>query len=178
MDNDRFIACSKLACYYYYHYISLHPGDFVRPPSHGIRYLNWRAPDLVDETNTREKNSQRDILNKVIAQIRRDALRQIDQRKGPSAWHPDFTTGITYSKKQNTLVRSALDSKLPSSNYALSNDVGSLNGDSLTNDELLLDNEMPSSLENTFNNLGYSYSNIIRTMLMYSEANLARSSYF
>ncbi|KAE9380971.1 hypothetical protein N431DRAFT_363089, partial [Stipitochalara longipes BDJ] len=95
VDDDRFIGCSKPACYCCYHYISHHPGGFVRPSSHGIRYLNWRAPDLIDETNVQEKNHQRDVLNKVIAQIRLDALRQIDQRRGPSPWHPDSTTGIT-----------------------------------------------------------------------------------
>jgi hypothetical protein len=104
LDDDRFIACSKPACYCCYHYISLHPGGFVRPSSHGIRYLNWRPPDLVNATDTREKNHQRDVLNKVIAQIRLDALRQIEQCRGPSPWHPDSTTGITHSQKHNASV--------------------------------------------------------------------------
>ncbi|KAF4626908.1 hypothetical protein G7Y89_g11247 [Cudoniella acicularis] len=52
VDDDRFIGCSKPACYCCYHYISLHPGGFVRPSSHGIRYLNWRPPDLVNATDT------------------------------------------------------------------------------------------------------------------------------
>lgn len=162
VDNDRFIACSKPACYCCYHYISFHPGGFVRPPSHGIRYLNWRAPDPADETDTREKKHREDILNKIIAQIRLDALRQIGQRRGPSAWHPDSTTGITYLK-QNTLVGSASDSRLPSDNDALSDDAQSLNGDISTNDELSLgddrfsnSDEMSSGLEHTSDNLGNS----------------------
>jgi hypothetical protein len=48
VDDDRFIGCSKPACYCCYHYISQHPGGFVRPPSHGIRYLNWLPPDLIN----------------------------------------------------------------------------------------------------------------------------------
>jgi hypothetical protein len=163
VDNDRFIACSKPACYCCYHYICFHPGGFVRPSSHGIRYLSWRAPDLVDETDTGEKNHQRDILNKVIAQIRLDALRQIKERRGPSAWHPDSTTGITYSKKQNTLVGDTSDSKLPSDNDALSNHAESLNGDNSSNDELSLSDdhlsnsdEMSSGFEHTSGNLGNS----------------------
>jgi hypothetical protein len=104
LDDDRFIACSKPACYCCYHYISLHPGGFVRPSSHGIRYLNWRPPDLVNAIDTQEKNQQRDVLNKVIAQIRLDALRQIEQRRGPSRWHPDSTTGITHSQKHDASV--------------------------------------------------------------------------
>ena len=94
VDDDRFIGCSKPACYCCYHYISVHPGGFVRPPSHGIRYLNWRPPDPADDT---EKEHQQGLLNQIIKQIRLDALRQIEQRRGPSRWHPDSTTGITYS---------------------------------------------------------------------------------
>ncbi|PMD41861.1 hypothetical protein L207DRAFT_633163 [Hyaloscypha variabilis F] len=168
VDDDWFIACSKPACYCCYHYIIFHPGGFVHPPSHGIRYLNWRAPDLVEErdlveeTDTREKNHQGDILDKMIAKIRLDALRQIEQRRGPSAWHPDSTTGIT-DLKQNILVGSTSDSRLPSDNDALSDDAESLNGDASTDDELSLgddrvsnSDEMSSGLEHTSDNLGNS----------------------
>ncbi|RDL33069.1 Uncharacterized protein BP5553_08508 [Venustampulla echinocandica] len=101
VGDDRFIGCSKPACYCCYHYISLHPGGFVRPSSHGIRYLNWRLPDPIDDTNLEEERHRRVILNKLIAQIRLDALRQIDQCRGPSPWHPDSTTGITNSFNHN-----------------------------------------------------------------------------
>lgn len=97
VDDDKFIGCSKPACYCCYHYICLHPGGFVRPSSHGVRYLSWRPPDLIDTAELSEKKHQRDIMNKLIAQIRLDAFRQIEQRKGPSLWHPDSTTGITRS---------------------------------------------------------------------------------
>jgi len=100
-DDDRFIGCSKPACYCCYHYISHHPGGFVRPDSHGIRYISWRSPDIVDPDDQKEKNHQRDILNKVIEQIRLDAFRQIEQRVGPSPWRPDSTTGITISQQYN-----------------------------------------------------------------------------
>jgi hypothetical protein len=160
VDDDRFIACSKPACYCCYHYISLHPGGFVRPSSHGIRYINWRAPDLIDETDELEKKHQENVLNKLIAQIRLDALRQIEQRRGPSPWHPDSTTGITYSKKQNTLVGGIAERKLPSENEALSDDVESLNGDTSSNDERSFgddrsskSHEISSSLERTSENL-------------------------
>jgi hypothetical protein len=100
VDDDRFIGCSKPACYCCYHYISAHPGGFVRPPSHGVRYLNWRPPDVPDTMNDSEKKHQRDVLNQMITQIRLDVLRQIEQRRGPSKWRPDSTTGITYSLKE------------------------------------------------------------------------------
>lgn len=99
VDDDRFIGCSKPACYCCYLYIKHHPGDFVLPESHGIRYINWRVPDLANEGDQTEKNHQRDVLNKVIEKIRRDALRQIDQRGDPRPWRPDSTTGITGSQE-------------------------------------------------------------------------------
>jgi len=163
VDNDRFIACSKSACYCCYHYISLHPGGFVRPSSHGIRYLNWRAPDLVNEKDEREKKLQLDVMNKVIAQIRLDAQRQIEQCRGPSPWHPDSTTGITYSNEKNTLVGGASDSEVLSDNEALSDNAEPLDSDTSSNDELSLgddrsfnSNEMSSGLEYTSESLGDS----------------------
>jgi hypothetical protein len=117
VDDDRFICCSKPACYCCYLYISLHPGGFVRPSSHGIRYLNWRPPDLVNAGDTTEKNKQRDVLNKAIAQIRLDALRQIEQRRGPSPWHPDSTTGITDSQKYDAAVEDIDSRKSHASSY-------------------------------------------------------------
>jgi hypothetical protein len=135
VDNDRFIACSKPACYCCYHYIRAHPGDFVHPACHAVRYLNWRAPGLINETNTQEKKQQLDVLNKVIVRIRHDALRQIEQRRGPSPWHPDSTTGITSSRAQNTIAGGASDSDLPFDYDAFSSDAESLNGDSSSDEE-------------------------------------------
>lgn len=101
VDDDRFIGCSKPACYCCYHYISVHPGGFIRPPCHGVRYLSWRPPDPMDAF---ENKHQQDILNQIIKQIRLDALRQIEQRRGPSKWHPDSTTGLTYSLNDDGLA--------------------------------------------------------------------------
>jgi hypothetical protein len=50
------------------------------------------------------------VMNKLIAQVRLDTLRQIEQRKGPSPWHPDSTTGITCSQNFNGSV-AEVDSK-------------------------------------------------------------------
>ena len=99
VDNDRFIACSKPACYCCYHYINVHPGNFVLPSSHGVRYLNWRPPNPHVE-NLSDKKHQRDILNKMAEVIRRDALHQIEQRRGPGTWRSDSTTGISTSGRQ------------------------------------------------------------------------------
>jgi hypothetical protein len=84
----------------------------------------------------REKNHQRDVLNRVIEKIRLDALRQIEQRRGPSPWHPDSTTGITSSRAQDTIAEGASDIVLPSDNDTLSNEAESLSGDVASDDEL------------------------------------------
>ena len=42
-------------------------------------------------------NTQRDILNKIIKDVRTEALHQIDRRRPNAQWHPDSTTGITES---------------------------------------------------------------------------------
>jgi hypothetical protein len=75
-------------------------------------------------------------LNKVIAQIRLDTRRQIEQRRGPSPWHPDSTTGITSSRAQDTIAEGASDSGLPSDNDTFSNDAESLSGDVASDNEL------------------------------------------
>lgn len=103
IDDDRFIGCSKPACYCCYHYISAHTGGFVRPPCHGIRYINWRPPDF-NPMDASEKKHRQDILNQIIKQIRLDTLRQIEQRRGPSKWRPDSTTGLTYSLNEDGLA--------------------------------------------------------------------------
>jgi len=95
VNGDRYIGCSKPACYCCYHYIYVHPGDFVHPPSHNKVYLNWRPPDVIDDQEESAKHHQRDILNAMLKPIRRDVLRQIEEKRGPSCSHHDSTTGIT-----------------------------------------------------------------------------------
>jgi hypothetical protein len=122
-DDDRFIGCSKPACYCCYHYISQHPGDFVHPPSYGSRCLNWQPPDLVNSGDEQGKFHQRDILNKVIRKIRLDTFRHIEQRRGRSHWRPDSTTGITFSvacERDRDKSEARSDSKFDNSQISIS----------------------------------------------------------
>lgn len=95
--GDRYISCSKPSCYCCYLYIRNHPLDVVEPASHKNLYLNWGLPLLnggVDDPNFKH---QRNLLNKMLETIRREALDQISrQRIGPKV-HPDSLTGITPS---------------------------------------------------------------------------------
>ena len=95
--DDPFIACSKPACFCCMLYFRSHPGHFVEPVSHNKIYLNWRPPDLNAANESISHKHQRDILNAMVVHIREEALRQIDGKSAPRAWHPDSVTGITKS---------------------------------------------------------------------------------
>ncbi|OAL42582.1 hypothetical protein IQ07DRAFT_669315 [Pyrenochaeta sp. DS3sAY3a] len=95
--DDPYIACSKPACYCCLLYFRNHPGHVVEPMSHNKIYLNWRPPDFRTPIGITDQNHQRDILNAMNQQIRKEALRQIRERTAPKTWHPDSNTGITQS---------------------------------------------------------------------------------
>ncbi|KAH6703094.1 hypothetical protein BKA61DRAFT_494212, partial [Leptodontidium sp. MPI-SDFR-AT-0119] len=40
VNNNRFISCSKLACYCCYYYICFYLSGFVRLSSYSVRYLS------------------------------------------------------------------------------------------------------------------------------------------
>lgn len=93
-DGDRYIGCSKPACFCCLHYIQAHPGRFVIPPSHNNNYINWKPPDIYDASE--ELLSTRDgILNKMAEKIRGEAIAQILERRGPARWRPDSLTEIS-----------------------------------------------------------------------------------
>lgn len=96
-DSDKYIACSKPACYCCFLYFRHHPGNFVEPPSHRNVHLAWRPPDLKHAGDTVSYIHHRDILNSMIADIRKDAFQQILQRRPSHMGHPASVTGITES---------------------------------------------------------------------------------
>ncbi|OJD14661.1 hypothetical protein AJ78_05014 [Emergomyces pasteurianus Ep9510] len=113
--SDRYIACSKPACYCCRLYFRHHPGKFEEPRSHCKIYLNWGPPDgniMVDSggpngrANGAEDNEgqirQRNILNAMIKDIREDAFYEIEGKQGRSRWHPDSSTGITSTPARQT----------------------------------------------------------------------------
>lgn len=97
-NRDKYIACSKPACFCCLLYFRHHPGDFVEPNSHHKIYTAWQPPGLPDSAGPREQKQFREILDLMIRDIRKDALRQIENRAGPLKVHPDSTTGISASQ--------------------------------------------------------------------------------
>lgn len=95
-DSDKYIACSKAACFCCYHYICGHPGVFVRPSCHNKLYLNWKPPDLNQQTAARHAQQQ-EIMNGLIKQVRQAVIDRVSSAHDASQWHPDSSTGITVS---------------------------------------------------------------------------------
>jgi hypothetical protein len=95
VGNDRYIGCSKPACYCCYHYITAHPGRFVPPACHNNLWLKWKAPDIYDHKETRHINNRKEILQKMAERIRVDVLAQIVECRGPRSRRPDSLTEIS-----------------------------------------------------------------------------------
>jgi hypothetical protein len=95
--NDRFIACSKLACYCCHLYFRNHPARPVEPGTHQKIWLNWGPPRSAYYFNDASGKRQRDIMNKMLLIIRRDALSDIERQEYNHRWHADSHTGITTS---------------------------------------------------------------------------------
>ncbi|KAF9729810.1 hypothetical protein PMIN01_11743 [Paraphaeosphaeria minitans] len=102
-DGDAFIACSKPACFCCLLSFRAHPGHFVEPTSHQNIYLNWRPPNLDTRMAVIGENHQRDILNIMTQEIRKEAFKQINEKLPPHARHPDSLTGITESARVNEM---------------------------------------------------------------------------
>jgi len=95
--DDRYIACSKPACYCCRLYFRNHPGRPVEPGTHGKIWLNWGPPRSVCDTKTPAGKHQEAIMNKMLDVIRGDVRRDIENRHPKKEWHADSHTGITES---------------------------------------------------------------------------------
>ncbi|KAI0433243.1 hypothetical protein F5Y09DRAFT_299436 [Xylaria sp. FL1042] len=94
-DDDRYIGCSKPACYCCHLYMQHHPARCVVPQTSRNVYLNWGLRALSQGSRDAEYTHQRDILNEMVKSIRKDALDQILRKTSAAPWHPDSQTGFT-----------------------------------------------------------------------------------
>jgi hypothetical protein len=96
-NADKYIGCSKPACYLCYQYIRNHPGRYTLPPSHQKLYMKWRLPDIREsEPNaaTRFRN-QEQILRNMTDFVRTELRNDIENCVGKLKGHPDSTAGGT-----------------------------------------------------------------------------------
>jgi len=110
VQGDKYIGCSKPACYCCYHYIYAHPGRFVHPASSNKNYVNWWPPGMDGDPDGLAAKRRRNIMNKMIEKIRQDVLDQIETKRGPRAANHASTTGISESVVVNEPI---LDNFVP-----------------------------------------------------------------
>lgn len=96
-DNDRYIACSKLACLGCRLYFRHHPGRFVEPDSHQKVYTNWRPIILHEGPADPLFLEQRAILSHVSEDISNMLENDIAIKRMNAISHPDSITNITVS---------------------------------------------------------------------------------
>lgn len=93
--HDRYIACSKLACFCCKLYFKWHPGRFVEPECHQKTYLNWRPIDLPERVESEYWPDQRRVLANLSKELSNLVEEQIIAQQQPTPWHPDSITNIT-----------------------------------------------------------------------------------
>lgn len=96
-ESDRYIATSKPACMCCRLYFRHHPAMPVEPDTHQRVWPSWGPPLLPLGRDEPGWTEQRDVLNSVVRDIRREVLMVIEQRQAISFAHPDSVTGDTHS---------------------------------------------------------------------------------
>ncbi|KAM0800304.1 hypothetical protein BDR22DRAFT_852548 [Usnea florida] len=96
-DNDKYVGCSKPACYLCHAYIERHPGRYTVPRSHQKLYVGWRVPDISpqDPASAARHQTQERILRKLIDLVREDITTDIASRTSRLPYHADSTIGRT-----------------------------------------------------------------------------------
>lgn len=77
LDDDRYVGCSKPACYFCHKWISLHPGGFETPAAHKKVILACRGPD-VNAGEDQQGNGAR-VRKNQYERITREILRDIEE---------------------------------------------------------------------------------------------------
>lgn len=100
-NNDKYVGCSKPACYLCHAYIKHHPGRYTVPPSHQKLYVGWRVPDISpqDPGSAARHEIQERILRRLIDLLREDIRTDIECRTSRLPYHADSTTGMTSMAK-------------------------------------------------------------------------------
>lgn len=97
-DDDRYIGCSKPACFCCRLYFRHHPMSCVELDAHHNIWLNWGPPGLPNGSNDEWYKHQRGILQGMLETIRKEVLDQLKKKAGPlKRQHADSRTGITQS---------------------------------------------------------------------------------
>lgn len=96
-EADRYIATSKPACMCCRLYFRHHPAMCVEPDTHQRVWPSWGPPLLPLGRAEPGWTEQRDVLNSVGRDIRKEVLMVIEQRQAISFAHRDSLTGDSHS---------------------------------------------------------------------------------
>ena len=105
-NSIKYIGCSKPPCYCCALYIRHHPGNFEEPTSHKKLCLAWRPPDVEPDRENPAFIHQRDILNSMIKDIRRDAIDKISLRAGLNGSQYGISKSVSTNARQRGLASS------------------------------------------------------------------------
>ncbi|PGH16844.1 hypothetical protein AJ79_01488 [Helicocarpus griseus UAMH5409] len=95
--NDRYIGCSKPACYLCHLYIHHHPRGYSLPDKSNKLYIKWRMPGSYfdADTDTREQVGKAEkILDAMIQEIKRDFKNDLARSKA-RFMHADSSADMT-----------------------------------------------------------------------------------
>ena len=112
-DNDKYVGCSKSACYLCHAYIERHPRRYTIPPSHQKLYVGWRVPDISPQDPAARHQDREQILRDLIGLVRKDITTDIVSRTSRLPYHADSTVGMT-STAETLASMPNLPSRAPS----------------------------------------------------------------
>lgn len=86
IDDDKYVGCSKPACYFCHQWISLHPGGFEVPASHKKVILGCRGPEVdgAEDPKGNGARIRRQQYSRMIRKIIRDIEDQVDIQHLPN----------------------------------------------------------------------------------------------
>ncbi|PWI64233.1 hypothetical protein PCL_11353 [Purpureocillium lilacinum] len=91
IDDDKFIGCSKGACFFCYQYITHHEGGYVKPDTHNGICPAVRLPDAKSPFAQQKMDGRQRLIYKAIKDHIKDALRKADE---PIRRHRLSTSGF------------------------------------------------------------------------------------
>ncbi|KAL4925949.1 nucleic acid/nucleotide deaminase domain-containing protein [Aspergillus undulatus] len=96
-NNDKYVGCSKPACYLCYQYICQHPGNYTLPPTHQKVYHAWALPIVqANDRNCSAKYEQHNrFLGRVAETLRSELRNEMRRQLAPRKFHPDSTAGAS-----------------------------------------------------------------------------------
>lgn len=104
LDNDdKYVGCSKPACYLCYQYISQHPDHYTLPQTHQKLYHAWCLPIVRanDRNYTDKLRRHKQFLNQVTENLQSGLRNEMRQQVAPRKYHADSTAGASSIANSN-----------------------------------------------------------------------------